>query len=92
MPIPSSWTWTRIAAAPRVADVTVTMLRAQPLPQGRLGQSAVLGEQTTVIVVGVSTEEVVKSWGQVGWGNTGKHMNSGLYALRSSYEKGRINA
>lgn len=92
MPIPSSWTWTRIAAAPRVAGVTVTMLRAQPLPQGRLGQSAVLGEQTAVTVVGAPTEEVVKSRGQVGCGNTGKHMNSCLCALRSSYKKGRINA
>ena len=91
MPIPSSWTWTRIAAAPRVAGVTVIMLRAQPLPQGRLGQSAVL-EQMAVIVVGASTEEVVKSRGQVGCGNTGKHINSCLYALRSSYKKGRINA
>jgi len=61
------------------------MLRAQPLPQGRLRQSAVLGEQMTVIAV--------KSRGQVGCGNTGKCMNSGLYALRSSsYKNGRINA
>ena len=90
---PLEWTWTRTAAAPRVAGVTITMLRAQPSPQGRLRQSAVLGEQRTVIVVGVSTEEVVKSQGQVGCTNTRKCTNSGLYALRSSsYKKGRINA
>lgn len=51
---------------PTAAGVKATMLRAQPFPQGRLRELAVLGEQEIMVVLGMSIEEVANPQGQVG--------------------------